>query len=103
MLKKIVCEAFGTFRLVFVGTGAIVINEITSGTISHVGVSLTFGLIVLVMILAIGEISGAHINPAVTFAFVIRENFRSVSFFLTCLLSLLELLLLAFRFIFCFP
>jgi aquaporin NIP len=75
MLKKIICEAFGTFCLVFVGTGAIVINEITSGVISHVGISLTFGLIVLVMILAIGEISGAHTNPAVTFAFVIARKF----------------------------
>lgn len=75
MTKKIICEAFGTFCLVFVGTGAIVINEITSGAITHVGISLTFGLIVLAMIYSIGEISGAHINPAVTLAFAIARRF----------------------------
>ena len=75
MTKKIICEAFGTFCLVFAGTGAIVVNQITSGAISHVGVSITFGFIVMAMIYAIGEISGAHINPAVTLAFAIARRF----------------------------
>jgi aquaporin NIP len=75
MGKKIICEAFGTFCLVFAGTGAIVINEITSGAVTHIGISLTFGLIVLAMIYSIGEISGAHINPAVTLAFTIAGRF----------------------------
>jgi aquaporin NIP len=75
MTKKILCEAFGTFCLVFFGTGSIVINEITSGVIGHIGIALTFGLIVLAMIYSIGEISGAHINPAVTLAFVIAQKF----------------------------
>jgi aquaporin Z len=75
MIRKIICEVFGTFCLVFVGTGAIVVNEITSGAITHLGVSLTFGFIVFVMIYSFGEISGAHINPAVTLAFVIAQRF----------------------------
>jgi len=75
MTRKIISEAFGTFCLVFAGTAAIVVNEITSGTITHVGISLTFGLIVMAMIYSIGEISGAHINPAVTLAFVIAHRF----------------------------
>ncbi len=67
-MKKVVSECIGTFALVFAGTGAIVIGDVT-GTISHVGVSLTFGLVVMAMIYALGDISGAHLNPAVTLGF----------------------------------
>jgi aquaporin Z len=69
LARKSVAEAIGTFALVFAGTGAIVINESSHGVISHVGIALTFGLIVLVMIYTLGDISGAHINPAVTIGF----------------------------------
>ena len=69
MTKKLVAEFLGTFCLVFAGTGAIVIDGVTGGAVSHVGVALTFGLIVLAMIYTIGDISGAHINPAVTIGF----------------------------------
>ena len=68
-LKKLVAEFIGTFALVFAGTGAIVVNETSSGMITQVGIALTFGLIVLAMIYTLGDISGAHINPAVTIVF----------------------------------
>jgi aquaporin NIP len=68
-MKKLAAECIGTFALVFAGTGAIVINEVSGGAVTHVGVALTFGLIVLAMIYTLGDISGAHLNPAVTLGF----------------------------------
>ena len=69
MMRKLLAESFGTFALVFAGTGAITIDEISGGIVSHVGIALTFGLVVLATIYAIGDVSGAHINPAVTLGF----------------------------------
>lgn len=69
-MRKLGAELFGTFCLVFAGTGAIVIDGITHGGVTHVGIALTFGLIVLTMIYAVGDVSGAHINPAVTLGFL---------------------------------
>ena len=68
-LRKFLAEFLGTFAMVFAGTGAILINAESGGAITHLGVALTFGLIVLVMIYSLGDVSGAHMNPAVTLAF----------------------------------
>jgi aquaporin Z len=64
--RRLGAEAFGTFCLVFAGTGAVVVDEVTGGGVTHVGVALTFGLVVMAMIYALGKVSGCHINPAVT-------------------------------------
>ena len=74
-MRKYLAELIGTFALVFCGTGAIIINEQANGVVSHVGVAITFGLIVMTMIYTLGDISGAHINPAVTIAFALSRGF----------------------------
>lgn len=81
---KYVSEFIGTFTLVFAGTGAIVVNDITGGAISLTGIALTFGLVIMVMINAVGDVSGAHFNPAVTTGFYIarRMNARLAFFFI---------------------
>jgi aquaporin NIP len=73
-MRACFAELLGTFALVFAGTGAIVVND-TTGAVTHVGVALTFGLVVLAMIYAVGDVSGAHLNPAVTLGFVAARRF----------------------------
>ncbi len=74
-MKKLFAEFLGTFALVFAGTGAIVINDVSGGGVTHVGIAMTFGLIVLAMIYTVGDISGAHFNPAVTIGFWLSGRF----------------------------
>jgi len=74
-MKKYIAEFIGTFSMIFCGTGAMTINEVTGGDVTHVGIGITWGLIVMAMIYAFGEISGAHFNPAVSIAFAYAKKF----------------------------
>jgi aquaporin NIP len=74
-MKKLLAEFLGTFSLVFAGTGAIVIDSVSHGAIGHAGVALTFGLVVMAMIYTFGDVSGAHLNPAVTLGFAAAGRF----------------------------
>jgi aquaporin NIP len=72
--RPLVAEAIGTFALVFAGAGAVMVDAKTHA-LGQVGVALTFGLVIMAMIYAVGHISGAHFNPAVTFAFAVTRHF----------------------------
>jgi aquaporin NIP len=74
-MRNYISELIGTFALVFCGTGAIIINQQSGGAVTHVGIAITFGLIVTAMIYALGNISGAHLNPAVTLGLWIAKEF----------------------------
>lgn len=74
-VKKYVAEAIGTYALVFAGTGAVLVDGVSGGALGLVGIAMVFGLVVMAMIYAIGDLSGAHINPAVTIAAWVRGVF----------------------------
>ena len=75
MKKKLISEFLGTYFLVFAGTGAVVIDDITK-SLTHVGIALTFGLVVMALIFTFGHLSGAHFNPAVTIGFLIHGDIK---------------------------
>jgi MIP family channel proteins len=73
--RRLLAEFIGTFALVFAGCGAIMVNAKTEGALGQVGIAITFGLVIMAMIYATGHVSGAHLNPAVTFAFALTRHF----------------------------
>ncbi len=76
-MKRLLAEFLGTFIMVFAGTGAIVIDQASGGVIGHAGIALVFGLVVMAMIHTFGDVSGAHMNPAVTLGFAAAGRFPS--------------------------
>jgi aquaporin NIP len=84
MFQRSIAEILGTFALVFCGTGAIIVDNVTKGGVTHVGVAITFGLVVMAMIYGLGDVSGAHLNPAVSIAFTLagRLPLKSLGIYL---------------------
>ncbi len=74
-MRRLLAEFLGTFALVFAGTGAIVVNQSSGGVIGHAGIALVFGLVVMAMIYTFGDVSGAHLNPAVSLGFAVAGRF----------------------------
>jgi aquaporin NIP len=75
LARRAAAEGLAAFALVFAGCGAVVANARYDGSLGTVGVSLVFGLVIMVMVYATGHLSGAHINPAVTIAFALSRHF----------------------------
>lgn len=84
LTQKVVAEVIGTYFIIFAGCGSVVVNKLYGEAVTFPGISVTWGLIVMVMIYAVGHISGAHFNPAVTLTFAIfgRFPFKQVPFYM---------------------
>lgn len=74
-MRRLLAEFLGTFTMVLAGTGAIVVHQANDGLIGHAGIALVFGLVVMAMIHTFGDVSGAHLNPAVTLGFAAARRF----------------------------
>lgn len=96
-------ELLGSFMLVFAGTGAIIINDVSQGAITHVGIAATFGLVVCTIIYTYGDVSGAHINPAVTLAFWLAKRFPAQQLLPYIVSQLLGATLASFALLSLFP
>ncbi|MBS1617551.1 MAG: aquaporin [Bacteroidetes bacterium] len=75
-MRNYISEVFGTFAIVFFGTGVVIVNQETHGVVGHTGICIVWGLIVMSMIYALGTVSGAHFNPAVSIGFAIAKKFE---------------------------
>jgi len=103
MLKKSLAECIGTFILVFCGTGACTINEITNGSITHVGIAITFGLVVTALIYALGNVSGANFNPAVSIALWLGQKMNSFTMMVYVSAQIIGALVASFALHYLFP
>lgn len=102
-MRAYFAEFIGTYALVFCGTGAIIINDISQGVVGHQGIAITFGAIVMVMIYALGAVSGAHINPAVSIAFSFTNRFDYKHLMPYCIAQIMAALCASLTLAFLFP
>lgn len=100
---KYIAELIGTYILVFCGTGAIIINDVSGGAVTHPGIAITFGFVVMALIYALGDVSGTHINPAVTIAFAVAGKLEKKEILPYLLAQTIGGLLASFTLLFLFP
>lgn len=81
MTKKYFAEFLGTYGLVFFGTGAIIVHDLYGGAVTHYGIAMAFGIIVAVMVYSFADVSGTHINPAVSIAFFFSKHLSQTDLF----------------------
>jgi len=89
---RLFAEFIGTFALVFCGVGAIAVDQIFGG-LGNMGIAFVFGIVVMTMIYALGDISGAHFNPAVSFGFFLSKRFPMKEFFVYSIVQIMAAIL----------